>query len=140
MRVAACKCRSFTAECEGEPRHVSVCHCLDCQRRTGSAFGVQARFPKKNVTLYGACQQWERTGESGRLAKHFFCPTCGSTVVYENEDLPNMVAIPVGAFADPGFPFPQRSIFESRKHGWVEITDAALRHHAEGDRSDGFET
>ncbi|OAE19403.1 hypothetical protein AXG93_1224s1000 [Marchantia polymorpha subsp. ruderalis] len=45
---------------------------------------------------------------------YHFCPDCGSTVYYENEDTPGVYAVPVGAFADPTFPAPQRSIYENR--------------------------
>ena len=44
-RAAACSCGQFRLEVEGDPIRISVCHCLACQRRTGSAFGAQARFP-----------------------------------------------------------------------------------------------
>jgi hypothetical protein len=73
--------------------------------------------------------RWERIGESGDKAAYFFCPTCGSTVFYENEGLPDVVAIPVGAFADPDFPIPERSIFEGRRHLWVEVIGTGIRHY-----------
>jgi hypothetical protein len=31
------------------------------------------------------------------------------------------VRIPVGAFADPGFPTPQVSIYEEHRHPWVGL-------------------
>jgi hypothetical protein len=40
-----------------------------------------------------------------------------------------MVAIPVGAFANPDFPKTRRSIFERRKHDWVDITGVGIEHH-----------
>jgi hypothetical protein len=51
MRTAACWCGALTAVCEGEPARVSVCHCLACHQRSGSAFAVQARFPADKVRL-----------------------------------------------------------------------------------------
>lgn len=44
-RTASCSCGQLQIEVQGEPVRVSVCHCLACQRRTGSLFGEQARFP-----------------------------------------------------------------------------------------------
>jgi len=41
------------AKATGEPIRVSICHCLACQRRTGSVFGAQARFPQEAVTVSG---------------------------------------------------------------------------------------
>lgn len=121
MRTARCRCGGLSITCEGEPERISVCHCLECQRRTGSAFGVSARFRTAFVTVQGVRKTYERVAESGCWAHYHFCQDCGSTVFYENEDLPGVYAVPVGAFADPDFPAPQRSGFERRKHGWVEI-------------------
>jgi hypothetical protein len=50
-RLASCSCGQLTAEVSGEPVRVSICHCLACQRRTGSVFGEQARFPRVDVTI-----------------------------------------------------------------------------------------
>lgn len=125
-KVARCRCGELSIECEGEPERVSVCHCLECQRRTGSAFGVSARFRKPLVTVKGIHKTYERIGETGLWARYHFCPECGSTAFYENEDLPRFYAVPVGAFADPDFTAPQRSGFERRKHGWVEITGQGI--------------
>lgn len=128
MRIAQCRCGALRAACEGEPVRVSVCHCLECQRRTGSAFAAQARFPSSCVTVTGAARVFQRTGASGGRASYRFCPECGSTVVYENEGMEGMVAIPLGAFADPGFPAPRFSVHENRRHHWVEIGGDDVEH------------
>ena len=50
---ASCRCGQLRATVTGEPFRVSVCHCLNCKKRSGSAFAVQARWPKAQVTLEG---------------------------------------------------------------------------------------
>jgi hypothetical protein len=47
-RTASCSCGQLTVVTAGDPIRVSVCHCLACQRRTGSVFGAQARFARKS--------------------------------------------------------------------------------------------
>ncbi len=121
-RTATCRCGALRAICEGEPVRVSVCHCLDCQKRTGSAFAAQARWPDDSVTVEGISATWERIADSGHRATYRFCPTCGSTVAYIIEGWPGVTAIPLGAFADPAFPAPRFSVYEHRRHTWVEIT------------------
>ena len=118
-RFASCSCGQLTAEVSGEPVRISICHCLACQRRTGSVFGQQARFPRENVTISGVSTEYVRVGDEGSRIKFHFCPSCGSTVYYEPEGLDDFVTIPVGAFADPAFPPPRVSVYESRKHAWV---------------------
>ena len=102
---------------------ISVCHCTECQRRTGSVFGVQARFPASAVTIDGPSAGWTRTADSGNTIEFHFCPNCGSTVYYLPHAEPDLVAVAVGAFADAAFPAPRVSVYESRRHPWVTVPD-----------------
>ncbi len=120
-RTASCSCGQLVAVARGDPVRVSMCHCLACQRRTGSVFGAQARFPTGNVEIRGVSTAYVRIGDSGGKATFHFCPTCGSTVFYALDGQPDVVAIPVGAFADPGFPAPVFSVYEQRMHSWVGL-------------------
>ena len=103
--LASCSCGQLTAQVVGEPVRVSICHCLACQRRTGSVFEEQARFPRENVAISGTSTEYIRVGDEGSRVKFHFCPKCGATVYYEPERLEEFLAIPVGVFADPNFLF-----------------------------------
>ena len=100
---------------------ISMCHCLACQRRTGSAFGVQARFPAERVRVDGRYADYVRTSEEGEGRTFHFCPDCGSTVFYEVASVPGLIAVAVGAFADPRFPPPTVSVYGSRRHQWLSL-------------------
>jgi hypothetical protein len=126
---ASCACGQLTIDCTGAPVRVSVCHCLDCQRRSGSAFAVQARFPADRVTVTGQSKQWTRIADSGGHSVNNFCPDCGSTLFYSSRPHRDLVAVPVGAFADPNFPPPGFSVYEKRKHGWIAIAGDGVEHH-----------
>ncbi|WP_116090992.1 GFA family protein [Sphingomonas crusticola] len=128
MRIAQCRCGALTARCVGEPVRISVCHCLPCKRRSGSAFSAQARFAEGDVTIEGAARAYRQAGDSGRVATFHFCPECGATIAYRNEGMEGLVAIPIGAFADPDFPAPNFSVYENRKHRWVEIVGDNIEH------------
>lgn len=118
-RRAECSCGQLTAVAEGEPVRVSMCHCLACQRRTGSTFGAQAWFPRGRVVTAGRASSYVRVADSGSRLTFHFCPACGATVFYENEQVPDRVGVPVGAFADPTFPPPRVSVYEDRRHAWT---------------------
>ena len=120
-RTASCSCGQLQAHVTSDPIRVSVCHCLACQRRTGSVFGAQARFASSSVTITGATKEYVRVGDEGSRATFRFCPECGSTVFYTAEGLEGSIAIPVGAFADPKFPSPTFSVYEERMHSWVSM-------------------
>ena len=119
QRLASCSCGQLTAKVSGEPVRVSICHCLACQRRTGSVFGEQARFLREHVSVSGISTEYVRRGDEGSRMTIHFCPTCGATVSYEPEGLEEFIAMPVGAFADPNFPAPSVSVYEDRMHRWV---------------------
>jgi hypothetical protein len=123
MRTAACSCRQLRLEVDGDPVRVSFCHCLECQRRTGSVFGVQARFGAGQVHVHGRYRDFARTSDEADRKVHVFhfCPECGGTVFYTAPDEPELVAVPVGVFADPAFPMPTRSSYEARRHAWVRL-------------------
>ncbi len=126
-RTATCRCGQLKATCRGEPVRVSVCHCHACQQRSGSAFAAQARWPSEDVALTGEANVWERTADSGHRVTYRFCPICGSTVAYTIEGWPGVTAIPLGAFAGTDMPAPAFSVYEDRKHDWVEITGDVAR-------------
>jgi hypothetical protein len=128
IRTASCRCGQLSVGCAGEPVRVSVCHCLACRQRSGSAFAAQARFRAEQVTISGGSKSWVRTADSGNLITYAFCPECGSTVHYSGGNFPDLIAVPVGAFADPDFPPPQFSVWEARKSEWVEIVGANVEH------------
>lgn len=128
VRTAACRCGRLQVRCLGEPVRVSVCHCLACQRRSGSAFAVQARWPDAQVRVTGSYREYAEAGDSGTIATFRFCPDCGATVAYRSVGVPGFTIVAVGAFADPAFPSPTVSVFEERRHGWVAITGDAVEH------------
>src|SRR5919107_2920788 len=112
-RTATCSCGQLRLAAEGEPIRISMCHCLACQRRTGSAFGIQARFPADRVRVDGRCTEYVRTSDAGEERTFRFCPDCGGTVFYTVETAPDAIAVPVGGVADPGFLPPAISVFSS---------------------------
>jgi len=106
---------------KGEPAGVVACHCLACQRRTGSVLGVGAYFPRENVELRGETREFVRPTDAGNLFVTHFCPVCGTSMHWHSDRNQGMVGVAVGAFGDPSFPAPVRSVWEQTRHGWVEV-------------------
>ena len=127
--TASCRCGQLRALASGEPVRVSACHCLDCKKRSGSAFAVQARWPEDQVEIEGRSNSWSQLADSGNRVTFHFCPECGSDVHYEIDGkFDRLVAIPLGAFDDPYFASPGFSVWEKRKHAWVEISGDTVEH------------
>src|ERR1700761_7593231 len=122
---ASCSCGQLTLVARTDPIRVSMCHCLACQRRTGSTYGAQARFASADVEIRGRSTVWTRIGDEGTRIHFHFCPDCGATVHWIMGDDHSMLAVPVGAFADPTFPPPVYSVYEERRHPWVSVPEDA---------------
>ncbi|HEY9546986.1 MAG TPA: GFA family protein [Solimonas sp.] len=123
IRHAACSCGQLHLSTRGEPLRVSICHCLACQQRTGSAFGVQARFAEADVTVEGQSTEYVRIAEDGDAVRFGFCPVCGSTLFYRLDGVPGTIGVPVGGFAEPDFPTPTVSVYEQHRHHWLSLPD-----------------
>lgn len=120
-RTASCFCGQLQIEVQGEPLGVGVCHCLACQQRTGSVFAALAGFAAP-YKVTGTATEFVRTGDHGSRFRFRFCPVCGSTVFHTEEGREDSsVSVAVGAFADPGFPAPQDSVYDCRRHAWVQL-------------------
>jgi hypothetical protein len=143
-RKSTCNCGNVSVITKGEPLRVSVCHCIACQKRTGSAFGVQARFKADHIKISGETKSYQRIGASGGEIDFYFCPECGATAYFLAAANPELVAIPVGNFASltfnivpqlgsvgdhkslsQCFPHPTVSVYQARALPWVNLTGIA---------------
>ena len=59
--------------------------------------------------MSGEPREYVRTSDEGERRVFSFCPECGVTVWFASVSDPDLVAVPVGVFADPDFPAPQAS-------------------------------
>lgn len=119
-RLANCACGGLRVTCAGEPAKVSLCHCLACQKRTGSVFGIAAFFERAQIRIEGRRKSFSRPSDSGFPVTFYFCPDCGSTVFWEPQRKPDFIAVAVGSFADPDFPAPSQAVYDECRHQWVD--------------------
>lgn len=120
-RSASCSCGQLRIEVNGPARGVGVCHCLACQRRTGSVFAALASFAAP-YSVSGDATRYVRVGAQGSRFTFSFCPICGTTVFHTEEGHEQTsVSVAVGAFADPDFAAPQVSVYDCRRHSWVQL-------------------
>ncbi len=121
-RTASCACGHLQVATTGEPERVSSCSCTDCQKRTGSVFGVTSFFKADQVEpVSGSPKIFKRGADSGNTLSMNFCPDCGTTLYWTLAAAPGRIIIAVGCFADPQFPQPERHVWAKRKHHWVRF-------------------
>lgn len=120
-RTASCACGQLSIELRGRFLGAGLCHCLSCQRRTGSVFAALAGFAPP-YEIRGTATDYVRAGDHGSVFTFRFCPVCGTTVFHTQQGYEDSyVAVAVGAFADPTFPAPEDSGYDCRRHPWVQL-------------------
>ena len=122
MKVeGACHCGAIAYEAEVDPARVGICHCLDCQTLTGSAFRVTVPAPAAGFRLLrGEPRHYVKTGDSGAKRRHAFCGDCGGPVYASALEDPPSYSLRVGALkqrAELGPP--ARQIWTRRRLPWV---------------------
>jgi len=127
--LASCLCGALRATIADDAEPMTVlCHCTDCQKRTGSPFGVVAYFPENLVVIEGEAREFARPTDAGNVFTTGFCPNCGSTLFARASKYPDIIGITLGTIAEPPFPVPVRSVYEQSRHHWVILPDTMPRH------------
>ena len=67
--------------------------------------------------------EYVRISDAGNARTFRFCPDCGTTVFWTNDESPDLIAVAIGTFADQSFPQPTVSVYESRRHPWLSVPD-----------------
>jgi hypothetical protein len=117
-----CCCGGIGYEYVGEVGAAGYCHCEDCRRISGSAFGVSVRVAAKNFRIVrGEPKGFTKPGESGRAATRYFCPHCGSPIYTAPALHPETVFIKAGSLDDPTLVKPDRQAWMRSRVAWATI-------------------
>lgn len=122
-RIAECCCGQLTIEVSGEPEMHGICHCDNCKKRTGSAFGVSTYF--KNTQVVGKSGKANcyalYNAEQNHDQERFFCSVCGTTVFWLVSTMPHLTGIAGGCFVKSPLTEPTYSANQSNKCSWLNI-------------------
>ena len=121
--TGSCHCGSITLSISEPPKKMVQCHCLDCQKATGTGHTSNAYFAKEDVTIQGEATGYTVTADSGNEMTRYFCPQCGSRMYGHNSQRPELVSIQVGCLEDHSWFSPQVVLFSSRRHDWDITSD-----------------
>ena len=121
-RKAHCCCGACI-EVEGEPALNAICHCTNCKRRTGSAFGWSAYFADEQVKAKaGAFDLYEITGAKGQ--RRWFCAACGTTLLWEAGNRLSQTGIAGGCFSETPLPEPSITVSNHGRCAWLGLPAA----------------
>jgi hypothetical protein len=132
-REARCCCGACSIQVSGEPEINGLCHCRDCQRRTGSAFGWSVYFPNAAVAaMLGAFRTYSPRGKApgtdtntGDWQERVFCGTCGTTLAWRSADFEGLIGIAGGCFigAEANLPEPTLTVHNETRCGWLGLPE-----------------
>ena len=100
-----------------------LCHCTNCKRRTGSAFGISCYFPRASVTHQAgtmAIYAFHHRAQGHDQQRHF-CTVCGTTLFWTISTMPALIGVAGGCFADDGLPEPTYSTAHGKKEPWLSL-------------------
>lgn len=121
--TGACQCRDVRYSIAGDPVRLNVCHCRDCQRQSGSAFGMSLVIAPESFRLEsGSLKQFVTTSDSGRQKTCAFCPHCGVRIYNATSAL---MSVKAGTLDDTSLLDPDAHYWVSRKQAWLEVPEGA---------------
>lgn len=128
-----CLCGHLRYEVNAEPLSVYVCHCTECQRQSGSAFGMSAIVPRSAFSITGKPQRWSRTTERGNVLDGDSCPVCGTRIVHYPRVNEAVAILKPGTLDDTRWLVPVGHIWTRSAQPWVSIPADAVNFETQPD-------
>jgi hypothetical protein len=123
-REGGCACGAVRYRLASEPMFVHCCHCLNCQRQTGSAFVINLLIEADRVELLsGDPQPVDAPRDDGTAQRIFRCPTC-QVAVFSEYGRPEVKFVRAGTLDQPSTVAPDVHIYTRSKVPWVTVPDS----------------
>ena len=125
FREGGCLCGQVRYKVPHQPVDTVVCHCKNCQKQAGTAFSVVAFFPRDSLQLQGELQTFEDRGTSGQKVYRRFCGSCGSPVITDTEEAPEMglIFVKAGTLDEVDDLKPSVHVWAESKQCWLTLAD-----------------
>ena len=131
--TGGCLCGAVRYEFSQAPKQVTICHCNDCKKVTGSVFGLSMEIEAASFTiLSGQLKKYTKTADNGIRISRAFCSNCGSPVLTTEETYPDLVWIKAGSLDEPELVKPTKQIWTKRAVPWAKIDAGLLSFSEEG--------
>jgi len=124
QREGGCSCGAVRYRLTSDPLIVHCCHCLNCQRQTGSAFVINALIEADRLeVLSGEPQQVLVPRDDGSEQTIWRCPTCW-IALYSWYGRGAVDFVRAGTLDDPSSVTPDVHIYTRSKLPWVILPDS----------------
>ena len=127
-----CLCGAIRYRAQGQPHHVSYCHCSQCRRHSGAPVAAFATYASKDVTFEQGALTWYR---SSNIARRGFCATCGTVMAWQGDAHQDWYDIGVGTFDNARDFTLQDHLWLDSALPWFHIDDDLPRYKRERPKS-----
>ena len=122
LREGGCQCGALRYRVRGEPLSVCACHCTDCQRRSGSAFGMTLFAARDQVELLrGEPARYDYAEADGRRWLGAYCATCAIRLWSESPQNPGLLFLAAGTLDDRAGLEPVAHVWTRSRQPWVAL-------------------
>ena len=119
--AGGCQCGFVRYTLDGKLIRLNICHCKDCQKQSGSAFGMSLVIDPDAFSLTaGNLKTFELQSDSDRIKTCAFCPNCGVRIYNRTSAL---CSVKAGTLDDTSWLEPDAHYWTARKQDWVELPD-----------------
>jgi hypothetical protein len=122
--TGGCMCGKVRYECTADPIFMGNCHCLDCQKATGTAYEAAIGIPAATLKVTGQVKYHDNQADSGNIMSRGFCPECGSRLLGKVSAMPDLAMLTAGSLDDPKQYVPQMDIYTSSAQPWDHMNPA----------------
>ena len=134
--TGGCQCGALRYELSTPPMTVVNCHCRNCQRTSGSAFGTSVIIASDGLTFTkGQPARFEWTIPAGRQRYGLFCEACGSRIANGSTPERGIYSLRAGSLDDTSWIAPVGDIWTDEAQPWVEMSAARKQY---PQQPDGF--
>ena len=129
LHQGGCLCGAIRYQLQSAPETVVVCHCTHCQRASGSAFSVNLLVKADDYKQQGQTKFYVDHGDSGLESYRHFCPNCGSSIMTQAQNLPDIVLVKAGTLDHQVGITPQLEIYTDHAVQWHSTIAGATCFH-----------
>jgi len=119
-----CQCGALRYQIVTPPLMIYACHCANCQRIAGSAFGLAATITEDSLEFTsGTPQKVEWLSDAGNERYGTFCGDCGCRIAHGQTPTNGILSLRAGTFDDPSWVAPSGHIWTRSAQPWFEFKD-----------------
>ena len=121
----SCQCGEVHYQIKGEPLVLYRCHCTECQKQSGSGFGMSMWVQNDDFEiLRGSLKYFHRIADSGGKMECFFCDNCGVRIFHKTLNIKqDYIVLKPGTLHNTQALQPTADIWLKSKHAWFEPPD-----------------